>query len=67
MKGKGTTEFEGLPDNMISEIRCSVEAPWTQGRLRVFEPTWAEVQAAAPSLAAFYNDSHNSTMMTNTR
>jgi RimJ/RimL family protein N-acetyltransferase len=51
---------------MISEIRWSIEAPWAQGRLRAFEPTLTEVLAAAPLLAAFYNDSHNSAMMTNT-
>jgi RimJ/RimL family protein N-acetyltransferase len=51
---------------MLPEIRWSIEAPWAQGRLRVFEPTVTEVLAAAPLLAAFYNDSHNSAMMTNT-
>ena len=52
---------------MLPETRWSIEAPWAQGRLCVFEPTLAEVQAAAPLLAAFYNDSHNSAMLTNTR
>jgi len=51
---------------MISGTRWSIEAPWAQGRLRAFEPTLTEVLAAAPLLAAFYNDSHNSAMMTNT-
>ena len=51
---------------MIPEILWSIEAPWAQGRLRVFEPTLTEVLAAAPLLAAFYNDRHNSAMMTNT-
>lgn len=52
---------------MPSEIRWSITAPWAQGWLRAFEPTLAEVLAAAPLLAAFYNDSHNSAMMTNTQ
>lgn len=52
---------------MLPETFWSIEAPWTQGRLRVFEPTLSEIQAAAPLLAAFYNDSHNSAMLTNTR
>ena len=51
---------------MLPEIRWSIEAPWAQGRLRVFEPTLTEVRAAAPLLAAFYNDGYNSAMMTNT-
>lgn len=51
---------------MLPNTRWSIEAPWAQGRLRVYEPTMAEVLAAAPLLAAFYNDSHNSAMMTNT-
>ena len=41
--------------------------PLAQGHLRVFEPTLTEVLAAAPFLAACYNDSHNSAMLTNTR
>ncbi len=52
---------------MLPEIRWSIEAPWGTGRLRIFEPTVTEVLAAAPLLAAFYNDSHNSAMMTNSR
>jgi RimJ/RimL family protein N-acetyltransferase len=52
---------------MLPETHWSIEAPWAHGRLRVFEPTTNEVAAAAPSLAAFYNDSHNSAMMTNTQ
>lgn len=34
--------------------------------LRAFEPNDAELAAAAPTLAAFYNDSYNRTMMSNT-
>ena len=52
---------------MLSDTRLSIEAPWAQGLLHVFEPTLTEVLAAAPLLAAFYNDSHNSAMLTNTR
>jgi RimJ/RimL family protein N-acetyltransferase len=52
---------------MHPDTRWSIEAPSAQGPLRVFEPTLAEFQAVAPLLAAFYNDSHNSAMMTNTR
>lgn len=51
---------------MSSEIRWSVEAPWAHGCLRAFEPTLAEVVAAAALLAEFYNDPHNAAMMTNT-
>lgn len=52
---------------MLPETYWSIEAPWTHGRLRVFEPTLTEVRSAAPLLAAFYNDSHNAAMLTNTR
>jgi len=52
--------------DMLSEIRWSITAPWAQGRLHTFEPTLPEVLAAAPLLAAFYNDRHNAAMMTNT-
>lgn len=51
---------------MLPERRWSITAPWAQGSLRAFEPTLPEVLAAAPLLAAFYNDSHNAAMMTNT-
>ncbi len=52
---------------MLSEMRWSIEAPWGKVRLRIFEPAVTEVLAAAPLLATFYNDSHNSAMMTNSR
>ncbi|MDP2646436.1 MAG: GNAT family protein [Desulfobacterales bacterium] len=52
---------------MLAETLWSIEAPLAQGTLRVFEPTQTEVLTAAPLLAAFYNDSHNSAMLTNTR
>lgn len=52
---------------MHPETRWSITAPWEQGALRVFEPNLDEVLAAAPLLAAFYNDSHNAAMMTNTQ
>jgi len=52
---------------MFLNTRWSIEASWSQRRLRVFEPTVSEVVAVAPLLAAFYNDSHNSAMLTNTR
>ena len=52
---------------MPAEIRWSITAPWAQGRLCAFEPTLSEVLAAAPLLAAFYNDSHNAAMMTHTQ
>lgn len=51
---------------MSPDTRWSIEIPWAQTKLRAFEPTLAEVLAAAPLLAAFYNDSHNSAMLTNT-
>lgn len=51
---------------MTLPIRWSVEARWGQGRLSVFEPTSAEIVAAAPMLADFYNDRYNAAMMTNT-
>jgi RimJ/RimL family protein N-acetyltransferase len=50
---------------MLPETRWSITAPWSEGELRVYEPTLAEVLVAAPLLAAFYNDSHNAAMMTN--
>ena len=52
---------------MPAEVRWSITSPWAQGRLRAFEPTLSEVLAAAPLLAAFYNDSHNAAMMTHTQ
>lgn len=52
--------------NMAVEQRWSVEAPWEQGTLRAYEPTLEEVQSAASALAAFYNDTHNAAMMSNT-
>jgi ribosomal-protein-alanine N-acetyltransferase len=52
---------------MLPDTRWSIEAPSAQGWLHVFEPTMTEVMAVAPLLAAFYNDTHNSTMLTNTR
>ena len=36
---------------------------WPDLKLRVFEPTAAELAASAPGLAAYYNDAHNRTMM----
>lgn len=51
---------------MSAEVRWCITAPWARGWLRAFEPTLPEVLAAAPLLAAFYNDSHNAAMMTNT-
>ena len=51
---------------MFPEQYWSIEAPWAQRRLRAFEPTLPEILAAAPLLAAFYNDRHNSAMLTNT-
>lgn len=39
------------------------EWPADDGLLRAFEPTPAEIAAAAPQLAAYYNDAHNSAMM----
>ncbi len=52
---------------MLPEGYWSVESLEGEARLRVYEPTPAEVQASASSLAAFYNDDHNAAMMTNTR
>lgn len=52
---------------MLPAKRWSIAAPWAKGRLHAYEPTLTEVQAAAPLLAAFYNDCHNSAMLTNTR
>jgi ribosomal-protein-alanine N-acetyltransferase len=52
--------------NVDAKQLWSIESPWEQGTLRAFEPTAGEVLAAAPSLAAFYNDTHNAAMMSNT-
>ncbi len=52
---------------MLGDTRWSIEASWEQTQLCALEPTWDEVRAAAPSLAAFYNDRHNLAMLTNTR
>jgi len=52
-----------MPDTTL----WSIEASSAQGMLRVFEPTQAEILAAAAQLAVFNNDSHNAGMMTNTR
>jgi len=40
-----------------------VEWPSVDGLLRAFEPTTAELAAAAPALADAYNDAHNRAMM----
>lgn len=52
---------------MRTETLWSIEAPSEQGKLIVFEPTEAEVLVAAPVLAIFNNDRHNSAMLTNTQ
>jgi hypothetical protein len=43
--------------------RYMVEWDSPGGRLRVFEPSLAEVDSLADDLSAFYNDPHNRTMM----
>lgn len=53
--------------NVLPEGYWSVETQRGASRLRVYEPTRAEVEVFAPLLAAFYNDRHNATMLTNTR
>lgn len=45
----------------------AIESPIGQGKLVAFEPTEAEVLVAAPMLAIFNNDRHNSAMLTNTQ
>jgi RimJ/RimL family protein N-acetyltransferase len=45
----------------------TIESPIGQGKLVAFEPTEAEVLVAAPMLAIFNNDRHNSAMLTNTQ
>jgi len=52
---------------MRTETLWSIEAPGGIGKLLAFEPTEAEVLAAAPMLALFNNDCHNSSMLTNTQ
>ncbi len=52
---------------MRAETLWSIEAPSEQGKLLVFEPTETEVLVAAPELAIFNNDRHNSAMLTNTQ
>jgi RimJ/RimL family protein N-acetyltransferase len=52
---------------MRVETLWSIEAPNGQGKLLAFEPTEAEVLVAAPMLAIFNNDRHNSAMLTNTQ
>ena len=51
---------------MCAETLWSIEALSGQGKLLAFEPTEAEVLVAAPTLAIFNNDRHNSAMLTNT-
>lgn len=51
---------------MISHPLTCIEGSWTLGHLRIFEPTPAEVLAAAPALAAFYNEEYNAAMLSNT-
>jgi RimJ/RimL family protein N-acetyltransferase len=43
--------------------RTMAEWPAADGLLRAYEPRPDEVAAAAPELAAYYNDAHNSAMM----
>jgi RimJ/RimL family protein N-acetyltransferase len=51
---------------MMPRERWSVELDDPKGTLRLYEPDRAALQAAAPQLCAFYNEPHNSRMMTNT-
>jgi RimJ/RimL family protein N-acetyltransferase len=41
-------------------------AEWQADRLRAFEPTRDEIARLAPTLAGFYNDDYNRSMMANT-
>jgi RimJ/RimL family protein N-acetyltransferase len=43
----------------------TVEWLGSWGRLRAYEPTIQQIEAAAPRLASFYNDPYNRDMMTN--
>ena len=54
--------LEGMPVTPL----WSIEVPSAHGLLRAFEPTQAEVLAAARALAGFNNDRHNAAMLTNT-
>lgn len=51
---------------MSSDTRWTVEWTVPAGVLRVSEPTGDEVRAAADRLAAFYNETHNRSMMAHT-
>jgi RimJ/RimL family protein N-acetyltransferase len=48
------------------QIRWTVEWQNVAETLRAFEPSSAELSQAAPTLADFYNDRYNCTMMSNT-
>src|SRR4051812_13022999 len=48
------------------ETRWMVEHGANAERLRAIEPTPDELAAAAPALAAFYDDPHNRRMLANT-
>ncbi|ALC18136.1 protein N-acetyltransferase, RimJ/RimL family [Desulfuromonas soudanensis] len=52
---------------MRAKTLWSIEAPGGEGKLLAFEPTEEEVLVAAPLLAIFNNDRHNSAMLTNTQ
>lgn len=54
-------------DSILPTARWSIRSPWGAGWLRAFEPDETEILAAAPLLASFYNDRHNSSMLANTR
>jgi RimJ/RimL family protein N-acetyltransferase len=49
----------------MRDDRYSAEWPAPDARLRLTEPTMAEVRAAAPALADYYNEPTNRALMTN--
>jgi RimJ/RimL family protein N-acetyltransferase len=51
---------------MDREQRWDVTWRTPDGDLRAYEPTTAELAVAAPTLATYYNDAYNRTMMNNT-
>jgi RimJ/RimL family protein N-acetyltransferase len=52
-----------VPASQKRTNRTLVQWSPPDGELRAFEPTPDEIAAAAPKLAAYYNDAHNSAMM----
>ena len=56
----------GNGTNLGMNLEPRLVAEWQSDRLRAFEPTREEIARLSPTLADFYNDDYNRSMMANT-